>query len=487
MHLGEILVAHKLTTSQGVLDALVRQQSEGGPLAENVVALGLATQAQIAAVVNTTPASPRTLQDTGIARGNLLNLMLKFMHLESRETVSSIATAMRLPDRIVEETMQEAVHRNLVRAMGTLPGLVPAIRYMLSGEGHVVVADALNQNLYIGPAPVPLTAYQEQLNKQLIRNAILDAERLKNGLAGLAMHNRYIRKLLPAINAGRTMLLFGPPGNGKTTIANRIASLFKDTIYIPYAVEISGQIMKVFDQSYHQRSISESEILDLASHEGLQIEAFDDRWVLCRRPFATVAGELTLDMLDLRHDSEVRFYDAPTHVKAMNGVFLIDDFGRQRVSPTELLNRWIGPMEARIDYFRLHTGRTFSLPFDQLLIFSTNIDPQDIMDQAFLRRIPYKIRISQPDKAEYHSLLTTTASSRGFTVPDDVFEFIVDALTVHSKFGLAYFQPKFICDQFDEVRHSFAIEPVLTKELAAEALANLYVQIESGEVPCNRH
>jgi energy-coupling factor transporter ATP-binding protein EcfA2 len=476
MRLGEIMVAQQIFTVENLQAALSYQRQEGGRIGDVIVKLGLATEQQVAEIIANTPASPHGLGEAGIAPSQLLNLIVKFMHLGGCETAPDLAAATKLPRPVIDELIREAVNRKLIQSMGNRPGtLVPVIRYALSDEGRIAAASALAQTQYLGPAPVPLAAYQVQVRRQSIKSGFLKAEALRAGFAGLELSEMYIRKLLPAINAGRTVLLYGPPGNGKTTVTARIAALLQKVIFVPYAVEIGGQIMKVFDPGIHQ-PVDVSYPPGSHSYEGLQIEAFDDRWVACRRPYVTVAGELTMDMLDLQYNAEARYYDAPAHVKALNGIFVIDDFGRQRASPTELLNRWISPMENQVDYMKLHTGQVFTMPFDQLLIFSTNLQPQDLMDPAFLRRIPYKIHIAPPEEPEYRKIFDTTAKAYGLTMPDDVFAFIVAALK-QGKFGLAGFQPRFICDQVAEYCRSFGIEPVMTKPLAAEALTNLYVQI----------
>jgi hypothetical protein len=477
MRLGEILVAQGFLTAQALQSALKHQHDHGGRLGDIIIAMRLMTADQMSAAIAAAPASPRCLAETGIGQGPLLNLLLKFMHLEACETAGDLTEALKLPRQIIDELLQEAVSRKLIQSLGARAlTLVPQIRYGLSDDGRAAAAAALSQTQYLRPAPVALAAFQAQLRKQSIRGGAIKPEAFKAGLAGMEGQDIYVRKLLPAVNGGRTILLYGPPGNGKTTLTARIAAMLEKTVYIPYAVEISGQIMKVFDPGVHKPVTASAEMQALLANASLLTEAFDDRWVACRRPFVTVAGELTMEMLDLQYNADARFYDAPAHVKALNGVFVIDDFGRQRVSPTDLLNRWISPMENQIDYMKLHTGQIFSLPFDQLLVFSTNLEPQNLMDPAFLRRIPYKIKISGPGRAEYRRIFDATAKSFGLTLPDDVFEYIV-ALLARGNFELAGFQPRFICDQAAQYCRSFTLPPILTQSLAQEALANLYVQL----------
>ena len=481
MHFGEILVARGLVSVADMGAAHERHRRAGGRLSDVLTAMSLLSHADLLdaqeQVTATAPLQPRSLAETGINIANLLGLMLRLMSLESRETAAEIMAALKLPYGIVEKLLDEARNRSWIQAIGMgLTGNAAEPRYTLSQEGRGALADAMAQSLYMGPAPVPLEVFQAQVIRQRLVSERMDAARLRGGLGGLAVPDHFLRKLLPAINAGSSILLFGPPGNGKTSVASRIAALFQDLIYVPYAVEISGQIMRVFDPGLHVPVLSEEDRALLGS-EGLTSVAYDDRFALCRRPFAIAGGELTMEMLDLQFDTHTKFYDAPLHVKALGGVFLIDDFGRQRMNPKELLNRWIVPMESRVDYLKLHSGKSFSFPFDELLIFSTNIDPKEIMDPALLRRIPYKIKLFAPDMAEYHTIFAVEAASRGLTLEDGVVDYAASLLTEQGDFGLAYFQPKFICQQAAEVCVSFGLEPVVTHALAAEALSNLYVQI----------
>ncbi len=481
MHLGHMLVARGDVSVADMAAAHDRQRRGGGRLTDVLTGMRLLSadrlSAAMAAVTAVAPAQPRSLAETGIGTAPLINLMLRLMAAETRETAAELIAALRLPYGIVEKLLDEARHRGWVQAIGMgLSGNAAEPRYTISQEGRAALADAMNQSLYVGPAPVPLEAFQAQVLRQRLGGERLDAAALQRGLGGLSVPGAFARKLLPAINASSSILLFGPAGNGKTSIASRIAGLFTEMIFVPYAVEVAGQIMRVFDPGLHLATLTDEDRAQLGS-EGLSSLAFDDRFVPCRRPFAVAGGELSMEMLDLQYDPHTKFYDAPLHIKALGGVFLIDDFGRQRMKPTDLLNRWIVPMESRVDYLKLHSGKSFSVPFDELLIFSTNIDPKDIMDPALLRRIPYKIKLYAPEMAEYRAIFAAEAEARGLALEEGVVDHIAELLTVRGEFGLAYFQPKFICRQAAEACASFAMAPVLTRALAEEALSNLYVQI----------
>jgi predicted ATPase with chaperone activity len=438
---------------------------------------------QLYGVIEDTPVMPRTVAETGLPRGMLLGLVLKFMRLQSCETLPELSQRLHLSQAVIQEIIDDAVTQKLVHVLGSVSaGIVRYIRYALSDHGRDAAGEASEQTQYLGPAPVSLAAYQRQVNRQKITNEKLDVTKLRKAFAGMVLSDATIRKLVPAISAGRTVLLYGPPGNGKTSVGTRVASLFNDPVFIPYAVEVGGQIIKIFDPSLHKLYLEETPSTAATVSAGVQLESFDARWTACRRPIAMAGGEMTLDMLDLRWDPITKCYDAPLHMKALNGVFLIDDFGRQKVNPTDFLNRWIVPLESRIDYLKLNTGITFMLPFDELVIFSTNLEPRDLMDPAFLRRIPYKLQMLGPTLDEYREIFLKAAAMKNITISQAAFDYIVEQLTHENRFQLAAFQPFFLCDQVAIFCKCFDLKPEMTVELAADALENLYVGIVTERV-----
>ena len=290
------------------------------------------------------------------------------------------------------------------------------------------------------------------------------------------------------MNSGRAVLLYGPPGNGKSSIAEAIGASFTGIVYIPYAIEVDGQIIKVFDPTVHQIAGEDEEPEEKVSAliDGddvindddvpLRKEDIDERWVGCKRPVMITGGELTLDMLDFRYDTTSKFYEAPLQVKAMNGVFIIDDFGRQAVEPKELLNRWIIPLEKRVDYLALHTGKKFLIPFDELVIFSTNLSPSDLMDEAFLRRIPYKIPMERPSVDDFIQIFVKVCEDKKIELPEDLLDYILDSFYKKKGEKLASHHPKFIVERIiDKSRYTGGV-PNLDHASVDFALRNLAIR-----------
>ncbi|HUA97854.1 MAG TPA: hypothetical protein VMA34_05970 [Terracidiphilus sp.] len=454
----------------------------GGRLGSSLVAIGAITRAALEAFLHRLPSQPDDIRSTGIDGPDLMGLLLRLIYTGRLETLPQFAAAIKLPHPIVGDLVQMAVDRKLLHSLGARgSSSLSAISYTLTEEGHRWTVDALQRMGYVGPAPVTLTAFTEQVSLQKLTNEAVPIERIQQALTAYTFDESIIEQCGPALNSGRAMLLYGPPGNGKTSLALALSGVFSDIIYIPYAILVEGQIIRVFDPSIHRPA-------DKASPEDddpLSIERrdiYDQRWVPCRRPFVVAGGELTLDMLDLRYEPVGRYYEAPLHMKALGGCFIIDDFGRQLVSPTHLLNRWIVPLESRVDYLKLHTGKSFSIPFEELVIFSTNLEPEDLMDPAFLRRLPYKIEIGAPSVAHYHSIFEKECARHGLELPTEVFEAIVQKLQTEKQLELAAYQPRFIVDQVVASCRFRQQEPRLEPRFVRYALDNLRVNRRNGHV-----
>lgn len=447
MRLGDLLVRVRLVTQDDVARALERQAECGGRLGDNLIAIGAIEQHALDAFIHRIPAEPANIAATGLDEADLLGLLMKLIYTGRLESNRQFVEAIKLPYHIVLDLVQMAIDRKLLHALGSRDsGSLVEMRYSMTEEGRRWSIDALERLHYVGPAPVTLEQFTEQVSLQKLTNEIISFDRIRESFGSLTFDDAIVEQCGPALNSGRAILLYGPPGNGKSSVAHCLGNVFSDVIYVPYAISVDGQIIRVHDASVHF-PISEEPMSDQASVSFLRHEEYDARWVPCRRPFILTGGELTLEMLDLRFDTGGNFYEAPLHVKALGGCFVIDDFGRQLVSPTNLLNRWIVPLESRIDFLKLHTGKTFSIPFEELIIFSTNLDPEDLMDTAFLRRLPYKIEVGAPSVENYRSIFNSECEKRGIALPPEVFDQILHKITVEKELELAAYQPRFIVDQ----------------------------------------
>jgi hypothetical protein len=447
MRLGDLLIRANLVTPEDVAGALARQASCGGRLGDNLVAIGAIDQRVLDGFLKRIPAEPANIAATGIDEVDLLSLLMKLSYTGRLTSCRQFIDAIKLPYHIVAELTQMAIDRQLLRNLGMRDAENPIdMCYAITDEGKRWTISALEQLRYAGPAPVTLEEFTHQVNLQKPTNERITFERIRKALGELTFDDSIVEQSGPALNSGRAMLLYGPPGNGKTSIAFCLSSVFSDVIYLPYAISVEGQIIRFFDPSVHIAATS-TELCDDDGFAFIRTEEFDARWVPCRRPFVVTGGELTLEMLDLRYDPTGHFYEAPLQVKALGGCFFIDDFGRQLVSPTALLNRWIVPLENRVDYLKLHTGKSFSIPFEELVIFSTNLEPEDLMDPAFLRRLPYKIEIGSPTLENYRSIFERECERQGLAMPETVFSFIVNKIRMEKGMELAAYQPRFIVDQ----------------------------------------
>jgi hypothetical protein len=480
MRLGDLLVAAKLVTTEQVEAAIRREVEHGGHLRDNLVALGAIDQSKLDAFFSRLPVEPAGIQDTGIAESDLLNLLMKLVYTGRLETMQQFIAAIGLPHHIVAELVRMAEERHLLRALGSHDILRTDMHYAITDEGRHWAVEALQQSQYAGPAPVTIDAFAERVHLQKITNETVTWDRIQRAFGDLTIADSFVEKIGPALNSGRAMLLYGPPGNGKTSVALSFASIFADVIYVPYAVMVEGQIMRVYDPSFH-RMVGEAAANRESGVAIVRREEYDVRWVPCRRPFIVSGGELTLEMLDLSYDATANFYEAPLHVKALGGCFIIDDFGRQLVTPTNLLNRWIVPLESRVDFLKLHTGKSFSVPFEELVIFSTNLEPEDLMDPAFLRRLPFKLEVGAPSKEQFREILENVARQAGLVLDDEVFDTIVRRIVEGKGMSLAAYHPKFIVDQVVSTCRFMGVAPHFEPRFIDYAIDNLKVRRSSPE------
>jgi hypothetical protein len=362
------------------------------------------------------PSPPSTLEETGLAGSMIESLICKHLAIVGTSSGRGIAKHVCLPFGVLEELFDELRSRQIIVHRGAAP--LNDYRYSLTEQGRQRADTYAAACAYAGPAPVPLMDYVLAMEAQSIRAEASREDVLAEAFADISVKPDLFEDLGPAVNSGAGLFLYGAPGNGKSTLAKRITRCFGQEIWIPHAVIEDNQIVKVFDAAYHQ-------VPEMDEAESLAAPDSDRRWVKVRRPTVIVGGELTMDALEIRYDPTSHISEAPLQMKSNGGCLLIDDFGRQRIEPTELLNRWIVPLESRVDFLTLSTGKKIQIPFEQLIIFSTNLEPSDLVDEAFLRRIPYKIEVGDADEAEFHRLFEIYAEVFGCACRPDVVDYVI--------------------------------------------------------------
>ena len=413
------------------------------------------------------PPQPRSLAETGLTETMAEELILKALFFSGELRGSEIANRICLPTPIVDEVIENLRRQKYLdlKGGGGLGVGKSAMVFTLTSYASDLVKQILERNRYNGPAPVRLEDWFEAVKAQTVRGSRINRARMEEQLSGLVGEDDIYDGLGPALNSGRAVFFYGPPGNGKTAICQRLVRCYDGDIYVPHALLIDDFIIRVFDPTLHKAQPSEP-----------GGPGHDARWVRCARPMVVVGGELTLETLDLIYSPDVKYYEAPFQLKATNGLLLIDDFGRQKVSPRDLLNRWIVPLENDTDYLTLHTGKKLQVPFDCFVAFSTNLDPADLVDDAFLRRVRYKLEVKPPDEQQFHLIFEAECRRKNVAYDADQVQHLIDVhYTGHGR-RFAACQPRDLLDQVVDICHYRGIAPKLSPELFALAAKNYFAK-----------
>lgn len=422
------------------------------------------------------PVQPRNIEETGVSQELLLQLLMKTLYLMGELTEASAVERMKVPFAIVGALFQIARDEKMCEIKGQGGSML--YRYAITDFGIARVREYMNFSQYVGPAPVPLDQYTRVMLEQTVLDVHISRDMLEKATEGMVITPETLEQIGEAINSGQPMFIYGEPGNGKTMVSEALGRVLRlmrgGEIYVPYAVDVDNQILQVYDPVTHTPLAREDEGDGNGELVPLQGQV-DARWVPCQRPIVFTGGELTLKMLDLTFNTVSKYYEAPPQMKANSGVFIIDDLGRQMVRPRDLLNRWIVPLEKRVDYLTLHTGKKFPVPFDTIVLFATNIPPRRLADEAFLRRIRNKIHIEDPTPENYAEIFRQYCEKKGIPFDSSSVVYIFDEY--YGKHGIhpRGCHPRDIIEQVWSISKYMQMPPVLSKNLIDRACRTYFL------------
>ncbi|HEU4937052.1 MAG TPA: hypothetical protein VFT39_11395 [Vicinamibacterales bacterium] len=416
------------------------------------------------------PPPPTSIEETGLHADTLAQLLLKTL-VAGEQSGTGLSEKLRVPYSVLDALIQHARIEKLVEVRGTSGAGAAGYRYILTDLGRDRAGQFLDICRYVGPAPVPLAQYNAYVRAGMEARPYLDRTTLSTGFEHLVVSHEMLDLLGPAVNSGKALFLYGAPGNGKTVYAEGIGKALGGEMHMPCAIDVDGQIITMYDPVSHLRmgeALNSNSVITNAVH--------DRRWESIRRPVVVVGGELTLEMLDLTFNPISKFYEAPIQLKANGGVFVVDDFGRQRIPPRDLLNRWIVPLESRVDFLTLHTGRKFEVPFNVLIVFATNLKPQSLADEAFLRRIPYKILAKNPTVDEFCRIFELNCKRKGLTFDPVMVEYLERKYYRPRQIQMRACHPRDLISQVVDICRYTNREPVITRELLDAACGAYFIE-----------
>ena len=421
------------------------------------------------------PPAPKTLSDMRLPIVMMRDILMKTIFRKKLDLVSDLSKAVCLPIPVVQELVDMCRTQRLVEATGTLNAQNGnEMSYQLTDAGKARALDALAQSEYFGPMPVPLDVYKEQVQRQSVRNMQITRAQLSGAMGHLILPDELLGNLGPAVSAGRSILMYGPPGNGKSSISNGIRDALGDQVYVPRTIEYASQVITVFDPIVHV----EVEEAGQDPTSLRRVTRYDARYVCCELPAVITGGELTIDMLDLVYNPTAKTYQAPLQLKSTGGIFIVDDLGRQKEPPQAIVNRWIVPLEESKDILALQSGEKFEVPFDTLVIFSTNFHPNEIFDTAALRRIFFKIKIDGSDQANFLKIFAMMAKKRKMPLDEATLIHLLKNKYPTIDNVYANYQPIFLIDQIIAICNYEGIPYQMSPELMDRAWANMFVKDE---------